>query len=237
MRHEPLATGNDRISHSAEFLVHYRLNCRLFRGLRWFQAAATDRWPNIPMTRYKPMIRALLAITATLSGFACLGAAKSSQLMVKPLAPLNFHIVLPAVVVPPTTSTVYITATAYDVNGLESDFSSQLLYVYTNGPDRTVTIQWDPSAGATGYRVYWGGESFHYTNSANAGLTVTYTIQLTAKPAPPPPIYGAVYGQSSSNVGGPFSDLTAEPFYRFTNAPGARLFFRVRIAEGTNAIP
>ena len=48
--------------------------------------------------------------------------------------------------------------------------------VTSNAFAQTVTLAWDPSAGADGYMVRWGTALGNYPNSANAGNDTTFTF-------------------------------------------------------------
>ena len=159
----------------------------------------------------------------------CLGAAKSSQLMVKSKV---MTMALPVVV--PLSKTVFFAVTAYDNNGIESDYSIELAASVTNN---TIILAWD-STNSTGYRLYWGTNSHSYIWSKDVGTVKTYMIPSVIPVPPPIPLYFAVYGQSSTNVVGPFLDISSTPIARFTNGVGLpRNFYRLREFSSTNAIP
>lgn len=77
----------------------------------------------------------------------------------------------------------YFAATATDVEGLESDFSTEL--VWTNATRaRGVTLAWDASTspGITNYKVYWGVRAATYTNCVSAGTNLTCSVRLGREP-------------------------------------------------------
>lgn len=93
-----------------------------------------------------------------------------------------------AIVIPPDTNyaTFYFSATATDTNGLESDYSNEV--VYTNrysSYSETVALAWDRSPGTnviTKYSVYYGGASRTYTNVTKAGTNLTAIVRLAPEP-------------------------------------------------------
>lgn len=79
----------------------------------------------------------------------------------------------------PNYRTWFFAATAKDKDGLESDWSNEL--VWTNSVRaRVVTLAWDasPSPGVTNYAVYHGRASRTYTNTTLAGTNLSVSVRL-----------------------------------------------------------
>jgi hypothetical protein len=68
-------------------------------------------------------------------------------------------------------TTYYCAITAYDTNGLESSYSSEVSARVQAASPGGLTLAWSTSTdpAVEGYRVYWGGASGNYTNKLDAG--------------------------------------------------------------------
>jgi hypothetical protein len=136
----------------------------------------------------------------------------------------------PRLVSPVSTQTWYFAATAVATNGLESDFSSEVIFGTTNR-HVAVTLAWDPSPGTnTGlrYNIYTGGASRTYTNTTSAGTNLTLTVSLY-----PPALtntlltvtgtLGATNLAWASSLRGPWT-LLGTTNYVGTNVPSPRFY-------------
>lgn len=86
---------------------------------------------------------------------------------------------VPYVVIPPNGPKWYFSATAVNEEGLESDYSEEVSYRLTTGPQAGVTLSWDrgePSSANETYKVYRGKQSRAYTDTFKAGTNLTLTI-------------------------------------------------------------
>ncbi len=86
-------------------------------------------------------------------------------------------------------ATYFYTVTAYDYNGVESDFYTETSYTaplptimppaitLSAQGQSSVTLTWDPSPGSAvaGYRLYEGGASQTYTNVIDVGIVTAVT--------------------------------------------------------------
>lgn len=140
-------------------------------------------------------------------------------------------------VLPKPTYTFYFAATAFDRNGLESDYSNEVTYSTTN-PMKAVTLAWDASISTNGPLTYWiyqGGASRSYTNHYAAGTN----LALAVRPALPRTnlvltvtTSGATDLSWAPTLRGPWTSLNATN-WSDTNPPAPRYFRAVANKAGS----
>lgn len=175
----------------------------------------------------KPLkIPLLLLLALTLSGAAIRTTTNDWRDTAISMVPLS---------TPVRTNYAYVVATAYDTNGVESDYSDELTAPYTGN---TLAIAWDPSPsdGIAGYNLYWGTNSGLYRWRANAGTNLEYGFVVV--PQPPVTNVYRVFMQTATNSPLWFTDSPSGPIATVTNVSTSgnvpNVFWRLRIAV-TNA--
>lgn len=136
----------------------------------------------------------------------------------------------------PAPKPAFFAVTAYNIYGLEGANSAELSFSFPPGSN-SINLAWsEADTNATGFRLYWGTNSGNYLWQQDAGSALGYTIPQVYPLAPLVPVYYTVYGQSSTNLNGPFTDLPV-PIARLTNGQGMPLnFYRLRVFSSTNAL-
>lgn len=136
----------------------------------------------------------------------------------------------------PAPRPAFFAVTAYNLSGIESDMSKQLSFSFPPGIN-SYTFDWtDADPTVTGYRVYWGTNGTDLLWQTDVGKTLVYTVPQVFPVAPLVPVYYTVYGQSSTNPIGPFTDFPS-PIARVTNSQGLpRSYYRLRVFSSTNAL-
>ena len=133
--------------------------------------------------------------------------------------------------VPPTvrTQTWFFAATAYSADGLESDYSTEVVYSSTNYGQ--VTLAWDASDPATnvaGYRAYMGRCSRAYTNVTEAGTNLQATVPLRKALLTNRVV--TVRALVGTNAAGPWRAFANWPAVSATN-PAGNQFYRLDVSE------
>lgn len=132
------------------------------------------------------------------------------------------------------TNLWFFAATATDKQGLESDFSSEVVLtnIFSNSPISLVTLAWDKSSGTnviTNYTIYFGSAHTNYTNLTLVGTNLTGTVRVLPAPLTNTVLTVTTTGTNlyrSSTLNGPWISL-GRTSYAVTNSPSP-FYFRSR---------
>jgi hypothetical protein len=114
---------------------------------------------------------------------------------------------------PAITNTDYFVVTAVDSPGGESDYSTELKVVTTNG---IIGLAWDVVPGADYYKLYWGTNHNSYQWSASLPGTA---LNVYIRPQPAETNYQWLYAQGGPTLAD-IRDLSGSPFLVWTNVTG-----------------
>ena len=126
--------------------------------------------------------------------------------------------------------TYYFAATAYDSNGLESDYSAEINHTIENAviepqPSGQADFSWLPNSepNLTGYKIYYGTASRTYTNILDIGLPdpVDGRIHGTVTALTPGETY--YFAATAYDSTGAESDYSDEIVYTVVSSPSAAL--------------
>lgn len=134
------------------------------------------------------------------------------------------------------SKTVYVTVSAVDEFGVESDWPGEAALPYTNNQ---LSVVWAPSPiidlpiiDLVAYQFYWGTNSGDYRWSALVGTN--NALSFAPVPVLPSTQYFKLFAQVSTNGLNSFTDASPSPFLTVTQVSGAsgppETLWRIRIA-------